>query len=149
MEVFRITLKKWSGELKGSGYPARWNSKGKFVIYTSNSRALASLENVVHRSGEGLNQNFRTMVIHIPDEIAHSAYHQSDLKSNWFQHHNLRYTQNLGDQWYDECETVVLKIPSAIVKLEYNYLLNPRHPDFEKIKIIGTEEFDFDPRIKI
>jgi RES domain-containing protein len=69
MRVFRISLSKWSNKLTASGYPGRWNSKGKYVIYTAGSRALACLENVVHRSGEGLNNNFKVMIIEIPSKI--------------------------------------------------------------------------------
>ena len=57
MEVFRITSTKWSTKLQASRYPAQWNSKGKFIIYASSSRALVSLENIVHRSSEGLNMS--------------------------------------------------------------------------------------------
>ena len=52
-----------------SGKPARWNSKGNYVIYTSSSRSLTCLENVVHRSGEGLNNLFNVIVIEIPGKI--------------------------------------------------------------------------------
>ncbi|WP_235296006.1 RES family NAD+ phosphorylase [Portibacter marinus] len=148
MEVFRIVLKKWSDVMTGSGYPGRWNSKGKFVVYTSSSRALASLENIVHRSGEGLNQNFRTMVIHVPDSLQVLNLDTSKLRANWHEFQHFRHCQAMGDQWLEECETAVLRVPSSIVKHEYNYLLNPQHSDFKKICIIDVEPFDFDPRIK-
>jgi len=148
MEVYRITVKKWSTSLKGSGYPARWNSKGKYLTYTSNSRALASLENIVHRSGEGLNQVFKVMVIDIPDDLKVSEIKAADLKNEWFSYELYNYCQRLGDEWIDACETPILKVPSAIIKQEFNYLLNQAHPDFKKICISGVEEFDFDPRLK-
>ena len=66
MLVYRITTKELSTFLAASGNSARWNTKGNNVIYTSSSRALACLENIVHRSGEGLNKIFKVVIIEIP-----------------------------------------------------------------------------------
>ena len=66
MHVFRIST---FSKLIASGNPARWNSKGNYVIYTSTNRALACLENIVHRSGEGLENKFKILTIEIPDII--------------------------------------------------------------------------------
>ena len=62
MLVYRIVLEKYAS-LYASGVEGRWNSSGAKVLYTASSRALACLENVVHRSGEGLNDLFRTLVM--------------------------------------------------------------------------------------
>lgn len=70
MQVYRIALMNWSTSLRGAGFPGRWNSEGKYVVYTSGSKALASLENSVHRSGGGLNSVFKVMVIDIPVDLA-------------------------------------------------------------------------------
>ena len=67
MLVFRIALTKYAKILVASGRAARWNSNDVKVIYTANSRALACLENVVHRSKLGLSANFSLMQIGIPD----------------------------------------------------------------------------------
>jgi len=148
MEVYRITLKKWSKTLKASGFPGRWNSKGLFVIYTSSSRALASLENLVHRSGEGLNKEFRTLEIEIPNNLKVQEIKQSQLSKNWFNYENYSESQKLGNKWIEESKYPVLKVPSAIVKMEHNYLINPNHKQFQKIRIKSIEEFRFDPRLK-
>ncbi len=148
MQVFRITLSRWAKKLQASGYPARWNSKGKFLIYTSNSRALASLENLAHRSGEGLNHLFSTMVIDIPKSVKTKETKLSSLPKNWFEYEQYAVCQAIGDKWLEDGKQCVLKVPSAIIKMEHNYLLNPNHPDFKKIKIVSVEKFDFDPRLK-
>lgn len=148
MEVYRICLEKYAKELFASGFRGRWNSKGNFVIYTAGSRALACLENVVHRSGEGLNDNFKAVVIHIPDDIPVKSIAIEHLPDNWQAVKSYPVCQVLGDAWYRERVTAVLKVPSSIVPNEYNYVLNTRHPDFAQISIIRTEEFLFDPRIK-
>ena len=148
MKVFRITLKKWSKKLQASGLPGRWNSKGKFVIYTSNSRALASLENLAHRSGEGLNRLFSTMVIEIPSKIRIEEITATKLPLNWYKYENYLACQAIGDDWLENGKFCVLKVPSAIIKNEFNYLINPNHPDFIRIEILTTEIFEFDPRLK-
>jgi RES domain-containing protein len=148
MHVYRITLAKFSGALYASGNPARWNSKDMKMIYTASSRALACLENVVHRSSIGLRDAFRTMVIEIPDGLPITIIKKASLKSDWHQFVNYTYTQGLGDEWLKRNDTAVLKIPSAIIPEESNYLLNPAHSDYSKIKLSNTEAFEFDERIK-
>lgn len=147
MEVFRITLTKWANKLVGSGYPARWNSKGKFVVYAASSRSLATLENLVHRSGEGLNKNFRVITINIPKEVKVKSIRQSSLDKNWTRFNKVSDTRLKGDQWIDSNSSAVLKVPSAIIPDESNYLLNPSHPDFFKIEIVRSEAFVFDSRL--
>jgi len=54
--------------------------------------------------------------------------------------------RRLGSAWLDMGESAVLAVPSAIVPLEYNFLINPRHEDFPRIRIGAPDEFRFDPR---
>ena len=148
MFVYRITLAKYATTLHASGNPARWNAKDVKLIYTASSRALACLENVVHRSGIGFKEAFRTMVIEIPDGLPITTINKWSLLADWHEFINYPYTQKLGNAWVENRETAVLKVPSAIIPEEHNYLLNPLHADFTKIKLISTEPFSFDPRIK-
>jgi RES domain-containing protein len=148
MEVYRITLKKWAKSLKASGFAGRWNSKGVFVIYTSKTRALTSLENLVHRSGEGLHKSFKTMVIEIPKHLKIREVKPGQLSKNWFKYEKYSECQKIGDAWIEESKYPILKVPSAIIKLENNYLLNPNHEQFNQIKIATVEDFRFDPRLK-
>lgn len=148
MNVYRITLQKYSHSLIASGNPARWNSKDIKMIYTASSRALACLENVVHLSSLGLQTQFETMVIEIPDDLRITTISQQDLPTLWHLFEQYPSTQALGDDWIARSETPVLKVSSAIVAEESNYLLNPLHRDFKKIKLVKTEPFEFDARIK-
>ena len=148
METYRIVLKKWSKKLVASGNAARWNSGGREVIYTAASRALATLENMVHRSGEGSNELYKVMVITIPSVVKHDVVSLADLPDLWWEVNRYHECRAVGDRWLTLGKAAVLKIPSAIIMHEYNYLLNPAHPDFKKIKLLRTEAFKFDPRIK-
>ena len=149
MIVYRISLAKYSTKLVASGNPARWNPKDTKVIYTAESKALACLENVVHRNSRGLQKNFRQMNIAIPDEIEMEEIKETDLKAGWKDFLQMPYTQAIGEEWVRTGKTVVLKVPSAIVPGDSNFLLNPLHRDFKKIKLLETLPFQFDSRIKM
>jgi len=97
MIVYRITLKKYSHQLFAYGKFGRWNSAGFFIIYASSTRSLACLQNIVHRSCEGLNQLFKTMEIEIPDNIPVSARSIQSLPTDWREYNNQIYTREIGN----------------------------------------------------
>lgn len=148
MLVYRICLAKYADDLFASGYRARWNYQRQFVIYTAASRALACLENLVHRSGEGLTDQFRVLVIDIPDDLLVEEITPAQLPQQWEQTSRYAVCQPLGDAWYRRRGSAVLRVPSSIVPQEFNYILHSRHPDFKRIRIAAREEFRFDSRIK-
>lgn len=146
MIVYRITKEEYSTALKASGYAARWNYKGTYIIYTAQSRSLACLENLVHRSGEGNNALYKVMVIQIPDTLKVEIIEAINLKKDWQKIENYSYCQALAANWLLSFKTAILKVPSVIIKNEFNYLINPAHSDFKKIKLAGAEDFIFDTR---
>jgi RES domain-containing protein len=148
MTVYRITLAVHADKLVASGYPARWNSKDIKVIYTAQSRALACLENVVHRNSRGLQDNFRILTINIPDQLKVMVIDRNTLVADWQQFASLPYTQRIGDKWVKDGMSAVLQVPSVIIPGEFNYILNVAHKDFTKITLVGNEPFSFDGRIK-
>lgn len=150
MQVFRITTKKWSNSLTGSGYSARWNSEGTLVIYTAENRSLACLENLVHRNGHGLDDNFCVMTIDILNTISVLNLDVNSLTPNWnFSDESAQiYCRSIGDKWILEKKSCILKVPSALIDGEFNILINPNHKDFHKIKLKSTEKFTFDNRLK-
>lgn len=148
MEVYRITLGKYAQELIAPGTEARWNSRGYFVIYTAGSRALACLENLVHTDCEGLKNLFKIIVIKIPDDVKITEIQETDLLENWTKSNNLHETRQIGNTWLSLYTSCVLKVPSAIIRGEFNFLINPAHVQFSKIKIKALEQFEFDSRLK-
>lgn len=148
MLVFRIAHEKYADALQASGRAARWNENDIAMIYTSGSRALCCLENVVHRSKLGLSANFRLMTIKIPDDMVMMHIDLKSLPADWTDFSGMYYTQNLGSRWVQSRETAVLKVPSSIVPDEYNYLINPLHEQFKRIKLLEVKPFLFDDRIK-
>ncbi|HYG37437.1 MAG TPA: RES family NAD+ phosphorylase [Cytophagales bacterium] len=152
MLVYRISQTKHAGSLTASGIDARWNSLGQKVIYTAGSIALACLENLAHRSGTSLSSgNFSIAIIDIENTIKLSEITVQELKSfhpEWHKIESYSITQELGDKWLLNQDSAVLKVPSSIIDLEFNYLINPYHSDFGRIKIINVSKFTFDPRLK-
>lgn len=149
MQVFRIGLAKYTNALNASGRAARWNPNDVEMIYTAGSRSLACLENVVHRNQIGLNQSFKVMTIEIPDDLRILTIELKKLQEGWTEFQHMPLTQKLGEDWIKELKSPVLKVPSAIINAEYNYLINPKHPDFKSIKLLRSEIFIFDKRIKM
>lgn len=150
MEVYRIVKKKYAASLSGIGASiagGRWNSKGVEVVYTSQSRALSVLEILVHLPKSLLPDDLVFLQIFIPDSLSVRELKREDLPKNWHQFPPLRETQLLGDSFIKESKFAVFKVPSAIVKNEFNLLLNPHHPDFKEIKILEIEKFDLDNRL--
>lgn len=150
MDAFRLARKKYPIELSGKGASiagARWNSKGTEVIYCAESRALAMAEVVVHLSLATLPSDFVMLKIDIPDEITVEIIAISALEPNWNVFPFDFSTQLLGDDFVRRNKACVLKVPSAVVKGDFNFLINPLHKDFDKIKIVEQSNFPFDKRI--
>lgn len=147
MQVFRITTAAWSDKLHASGKAARWNHPGMDVIYTSGSRSLACLENLVHRGTSASIGLFRTMVIEIPDPVGIRNTDHLKFPADWFSDPSRSWSRTTGSEWIGAGRSAVLRVPSAIIPEEYNFLINPKHPDFSKIRLLRTETFRFDPRI--
>ena len=84
--------------------------------------------------------------IEIPDSVKILEFQESELPSGWDSLSNQPISQTIGDRFVEEDQFAVLKVLSVVVKGEYNFILNPKHKDFKKIEIIGTEPFPFDPR---
>ncbi|KIX21381.1 RES superfamily protein [Flavobacterium sp. 316] len=150
MEVFRLANKKYPIELSGVGASitgARWNSKGIEVVYTAQSRALAMAEVVVHVTLATLPSGYAMMTIFIPDDLYIQEIDVKKLPLGWNSFPELIDTQKIGNEFIRNKKSAVIKVPSAVVKGDFNYLLNPFHEDFDRIKIIHQEDFPFDKRI--
>jgi RES domain-containing protein len=148
MDVFRITHKKWAGTLQGSGYAARWNSNGFFVIYCAANCSLACLENLVHRNGFGNDDDYSLMTILIPKNVKTSVIEVSQLPIGWNDSNEKAHLicRKIGDEWIRSMKSSILIVPSAIIPNENNILINPNHRDFTKIVISDVAPFRFDKR---
>ena len=127
-------------------FGGRWNSIGRSVVYAAESKALAALEILVHMGDDCLMDDYLCIPIRFDTRLARSL----DLKSlpaDWRKTPPTTSTQCLGDAWVSENLSAILDVPSVLIPGESNYLLNPRHPNFDKLKIGAPEPFEFDPRL--
>lgn len=150
MVVFRLTKAKYANSLSGVGSALsgrRWNSKGTEVIYTSSLRPLALLEVKVHLPKNLVQNEYQMVSIFIPDDISILKPPHLELPQNWDVFPYTRETQKLGDQFINSKKYCVFQTPSALSKEDYNFLINPRHPEFGKIKIIEVKNFQINSRI--
>ncbi|WP_224491098.1 RES family NAD+ phosphorylase [Robertkochia flava] len=150
MRVYRLNRKKYAQQLSGHGAALssnRWNSKGVEMIYTAQNRALALAEVAVHFSVGTLPSGYVMMEIEIPDSLEISQIPEADLPANWNRFPHIMETRLMGDAFIHEKKEVVCKVPSAVVPGEYNFLINPNHPDMEKIRICEITDFPIDHRL--
>ncbi len=144
--LYRICLAEYADKLIASGKPGRWNREGEQMIYTASSMALACLENLVHRSGASLQAEFSVITLFVPPGISIASISDKKLGDDW--ENKLSLTRQTGSGWLRKGETAILKVPSAIIQAEFNFLINPMHPNFGEIKIIFKQAFNFDHRLK-
>lgn len=150
MLVYRISKAIYAHDLTGTGakiYGGRWNSKGIPVVYTAESRSLAVLELLAHIQYPSIPADLIMSTLTIPDKIKITSVLLDTLPTNWDHFPYNPYTQQIGNNWFKEMKSAILQVPSAIVKNDHNYLLNPVQRDFGDIKIINQEPFQIDNRI--
>lgn len=152
MNIYRIGQTKYARDTRGAGIDGRWNSLGRYVIYFGGSLALSCLEKLVHTPGTSLyTGDFSVTIAEVPDRLSIKEVTLKELvklNPDWNKVINYPITQSIGDTWLQSRETAVLKVPSAIIEMEYNYLVNPAHPDFNKIRLVAVNKFTFDNRLR-
>jgi RES domain-containing protein len=150
MIVFRLAKAKYSSDLSGKGAEktgGRWNSKGTPLLYTSESRALCMAEIAVHTPLGSVPDDYVMISIEIPDDASIKQVGFEELAESWNSFPHAHATQEIGDRFVADNMALVLKVPSAIVQGDYNYLVNPQHTDAAKIRIIEIVSFEFNTRL--
>ncbi len=151
MFCWRIAKKKYADSaFDGEGSKrkgGRWTPKGFPAVYTAQTEALAALEQFVQLGDEGQNIQFVCFKIEIPDEVRIREIAISSLPRNWKEIPAPDALKAYGNEWLTQGQTAVLKVPSALIYSECNFILNPLHPDFQRIIIGDPEEFCYDPRM--
>lgn len=128
-------------------YGGRWNSKGRSMVYVSQSRALAMLEILVHINPQPITAlNYVAFSVEWEDRLTRWL-DPADLPAEWREEPPGASTMRLGDQWARERLSAALAVPSAIIPEETNFLLNPDHPDFNLIRLGAARPFLLDNRL--
>lgn len=149
-KLWRLIKTRYAKEaLSGEGariYGGRWTSPGHSVIYCAQHLSLAILEILVHTESNKMLTSYSKIALEIPTSQIHQVTGDS-LPTNWDTPFPGSDLQKIGDEWLKSCQSLVLKIPSAVVHEECNYLINPKHQDFDKLNILQMEPTQLDMRL--
>ena len=127
-------------------YGGRWNSPGVHVVYVSEHQSTAAFEVFANRVPFILEEKYKAFHLEWPDSLT-EIFSVKRLPANWRISPPPAETMEIGDRWVQERRTVVLALPSAISPADTNFLLNPEHPDFKRIRIAPPIDYAFDPRL--
>jgi RES domain-containing protein len=152
-----MTLRAWrivaarhvAAAFSGDGarrYGGRWNRKGTRLVYTAATPSLAVLEMLVHLDAHELLRSYRLCEVSFPERIVEQV-NVTRLSRKWRSDPPSAASRRVGDAWVREARSGVLRVPSVLVESEWNYLLNPAHPDYRRITIGKPVPFQFDPRL--
>ena len=148
MIVYRICKAKYKNDISGTGaklYGSRWNTTGVQMLYAAENISLAVLETLVHLQEVEIPLEYFLLKIQLPEDGKITTIEPGKLKKNW--QNDESYTQYIGSAFIKNNQSLILKVPSAIITEECNYLVNPLHKNFIKAKILSTKEFNFDTRL--
>jgi RES domain-containing protein len=152
LKVFRLARAEfrrsvWSGE-GGLHVDGRWHVAGRRIVYAAQSLSLAQLEVLVHISDRRQMPPLVYSEADIPDSLSIEVVKVAGLPEKWrrFAPYHAQ-TQRIGADWLKRQSSAVLQVPSAISVAEWNFLLNPAHPEFSEIQLSRPRSFEMDPRV--
>ncbi len=123
----------------------RWNRPGTSVVYVSEALSLALLELFVHLDAAS---RARLRLVAIPVQLPQGIVEQAEaLPADWRSQPPAESTMDLGTAWADQGRSAALRVPSAIVPVEFNLVLKPAHPDFCQVQVGEPEPYSLDPRL--
>jgi len=148
LHAFRIVKQRLASEaFTGEGarlYGGRWNRPGHAMVYTASSTSLAMLEMLVHLDASALLHSYVFFEVEFDDSLVTELDIQA-LPNDWRASPAMPEVQQLGDDWLRSMRSAVLRVPSAIIPHEPNYLLNPHHKQFAKLTMSKPLPIEFDP----
>ncbi len=149
MRLYRFSPTEFASDLGGTGglYSAgRWNQKGTRLLYTSDSVSLAKLELLANATV--LPDRVFLVTMDVPAQASRSSVDAQDLPDNWQVIPYLPQLALQAEKWLKDMNYWLLCVPSVHSPTEFNYLLNPLHPEHATLKLVSIEPHPFDPRLK-
>jgi RES domain-containing protein len=152
MRLWRLGKTKYADTtLSGVGSlynDGRWHTRTR-VVYAASSGSLASMEYLVHIDPLEAPKALTLSEIEAPDNLVVETIDVSALPSDWHTYPGPPALREIGNRWLAEKRTVLLRVPSAVMVVESNYLINPVHPDASRITVVHHHPYSFDPRIPL
>lgn len=128
-------------------FGGRWNSRGTRILYTAGSLSLAALEMLVHLNDEEILLSYSFAAAEFGESLVLPVEEFRALPKNWGASPPPLEIQRIGDEWARAQVSVVLKVPTSVLPVEFNYLINVEHPQFSKVKLSKSQGFTFDQRL--
>ena len=147
--LWRIARRSYALDRLGIGARdagGRWNSRGTAVIYTGRTITTAALEKFVHISGV-VPPDLVLVRVDLPDTYSSETPAPDDLPKKWNAIRPVPASMEVGTRWARENRSLVLYVPSAIIPEDVNGILNPNHPEFDRVNFTIRREFHYDPRM--
>ncbi len=149
--VYRVLRKAYAqSPLDGEGafrYGGRWSSPGTRLAYASEHQSLAMLEYFVHLDADDAPQDLVLVTAEIPNDLSQQRVVADDLPSHWRRSPAPAELAGIGDEFVRRAERCLLIVPSALAPHENNWLLNPQHAGFRRVRVSGLEPLSYDPRM--
>lgn len=151
ISVYRLTKLRYRDQifsgLGGLYAHGRWTFRGRPVVYSSQSISLAVLEYTLNYKRRGWIPATVLGRAAMPDDAPLEIVQITDLPRSWCDPDPPAMLREIGTDWLERGAAVALKVPSAVVVEEWNYLLNPQHPDFKRLTFSVPEVYRFDRRL--
>jgi RES domain-containing protein len=151
MIVYRVGSTKYANDLSGEGARlngGRWNHPLTACVYTAASRALAVLELTVNSNIYNIPRALSIVSVEVPNTNI-QTFTTADLPGDWRDTPAPASTKDFGTKLLQAAIHPVIRFPSSIIPEEFNYILNPAHPDSKLFKIVEMKDFVYDVRIKL
>lgn len=149
IDVHRLSVGPYSDDLGGTGARlagGRWNRPGLRVLYTAGSRALATLEVLVHAPVMFVPKSYYLLTVRVPEDSLLSVP-LDQLPKGWDGPTPPVVIKDITESWIADNRFLLLKVPSAVVLGEYNYLINPAHSRMSEVTITDKQPYRFDWRL--
>ncbi|MBT8219571.1 MAG: RES family NAD+ phosphorylase [Bacteroidia bacterium] len=150
MLSYRICNSAYSRDLSGTSaklYGGRWNPVGMALLYSSSHISLSCLELVVNIEMTIKIPDLALLTLEIPDGLKIKEIRIKDLPHDWRTYPAPFALQNIGRNWLRKRSSPILKVPSAVIPMEFNYLINPEHPESDAVAIKQVSKFELDGRL--
>jgi len=128
-------------------YGGRWNPVGTAVVYCAGSLSLATLEALVAFGRSEAPADMVSIRVEIPGDVPIEHVDPAALPRDWRAYPAPEALAAIGRTWLLAGRTAVLAVPSAITPTERNYVIDPAHPQFQRLVVHAPEPFSFDPRL--
>ncbi|HLH35823.1 MAG TPA: RES family NAD+ phosphorylase [Alloacidobacterium sp.] len=149
--VYRLLRKPFAANpFDGEGsyrFGGRWSRPGTRLVYTAEHLSLAMIEYLVHIDPDHPPKDLVLARAVVPDDISRTQSRVEDLPHDWRGYPAPAALAEIGSNFVEAAQSAVLLVPSALAVTENNWLLNPAHPEFKRIKILSIEDFHYDPRL--